>query len=115
MPGRGQLNPSARVEHDLAHGDPGACRNALPDRLALLRGGHSDPLNRVQVIAGQPVQRRLLIDQALVDQVAGNPQGRPRRPLGVARLEQEEAVLLHGELKILGVVEEDLQLLPDAA
>ena len=85
-----------------------------------MRTAEREP-GRVELVAQElvdvgrldPGDRLLLADQALVDHVGRDPDGRGRRALGGARLEHVQAPALDGELEVLDVAVVLLELLPD--
>ncbi|MPM36798.1 hypothetical protein SDC9_83400 [bioreactor metagenome] len=91
------------VEDD--HADRGARGGvqADGDRLGLGLGVDAGVHQLVQLVGLDPADRLVLVDDALVDQVAGDLDRRPRGALAVAGLQHVELLVLDGELHVLHV------------
>ena len=66
-----------------------------------------------ELVAGDPVQRLVHVDQALVDELGGDPEGRARGALADPGLQHPQLVALDGELDVAQVAVVVLQRLHD--
>ncbi len=116
LPARRPLRRAVRVED--GHPDGGAGRRVQP--LGKPRGRL--PGGRIELVAQQLVDVRRLdplkggpaVDDAGLDHVGGNPDGRSRGPLRAAGLEHVEPAPLDRELEVLDVLVVLLEALADA-
>jgi hypothetical protein len=99
----GQLDRAGRVEDDLA--DRGTRRRAdaggdLGDLAAGVEPGEHQP---GQLLAGDPADRLVHVDQALVDQLRGDAEGGRGGALADSRLQHPQLAALDGELDVAQV------------
>ena len=107
------LHGGVGVEDDLADGRTGRGVHALGQELAggvVLEGGEHQ---LCQLGAGDALQGLGLVDQALVDELGRDPEGRPRGPLADPGLQHPQLAALDRELDVAQVAVVLLELAHD--
>ena len=110
------LDRGVGIEHGAADGRSGRRVEALGDAWRLRPGARVELVAQELVDVGRldPAERLLLRDDALGDEVGGDPHGGRGRPLRAPRLEHVQLAALDGELEVLDVAVVLLELLADA-
>ena len=102
-----------RSEVGLADGGAGRGAHALGEQGLCAVVGEVGEHQLRQLVPGHPLQRLVLTDEAGVEHVDGDPEGRSRSALADAGLEHEELAVLDGELDVAHVAVVRLELLHD--
>src|SRR5215204_1050238 len=90
------LDGARRAEHGLADGRAGTGGHALGHELTLSTRVELREHQPGELVAGDPGQRLVLVDQSLVDELAGDPERRRGRALADAGLEHPQLAALDG-------------------
>ena len=99
----GQLDGAGRVEDGLADGRAGRRAHALGDLGDLAAGVEPGEHQPGQLVAGDPGQRLVHVDQALVHQLHRDPEGGRGGALAHPGLQHPELAALDGELDVAQV------------
>ena len=113
LAGRGQLDRARGLEHDLADRRARRCADALRDLLDVRARVEPGEHQLGKLVAGDPVQRLVKVDQALVDELDGDPERGTGGALAHPGLQHPQLAALDRELDVAQVPVVVLQRLHD--
>lgn len=113
LAGARPLDRGVRVEDGLADGGARGGGDAPPEQPGRRGVVEAREHQLGELGAVDPLERLRLVDEPLVDELGGDPEGGPRRPLADAGLEHPQLAAFDGELDVAEVAVVGLQRLHD--